>query len=100
MAGPKTRYEPTHSPAGYLNYHIATPHDPADLIALWSDGLFSPVASKLPQLVGSCNMDTCSGSCIHSGAMDFICLSYDYFALLDLISCPELFSDSGSQYYV
>ena len=33
-----------------------------------------------------CNMDTCSGSCIQSGAMDFICLSYDYFALLDLIS--------------
>ena len=32
--------------------------------------------------------------------MDFICLSYDYLALLDLISCPELFSDSGSQYYV
>src|SRR6201996_8220478 len=31
-----------------------------------------------------------------SGAMDFICLSFDYFALLDLISCPELFSDSGS----
>ena len=45
-------------------------------------------------------MDTCSGSCIQSGAMDFICLSYDYFALLDLISCPELFSDSCSQYYV
>ena len=44
----------------------------------------------------SCNMDTCSGSCIQSGAMDFLCLSYDYFALLDLISFPELFSDSGS----
>ena len=47
-----------------------------------------------------CNMDTCSGRCIQSGAMDFICLSYDYFPLLYLISCPELFSDSGSQYYV
>ena len=45
-------------------------------------------------------MGTCSGSCIQSGAMDFICVSYYYFALLDLISCPELFSDSGSQYYV
>ena len=44
-------------------------------------------------------MDTCSGSCIKSGAMDFICLSYDYLALLDLISCPELFCDFGSQYY-
>ena len=43
-----------------------------------------------------CNMDTCSGSCIHTGAMDFMCLSFDYFALLDLISCPELFTDSGS----
>ena len=43
-----------------------------------------------------CNMNTGSGSCIQSGAMDFICLSYDYFGLLDLISCPELFSDSGS----
>ena len=32
-----------------------------------------------------CNMDTCSGSCIQSGAMDFICLSFDYFALLELI---------------
>ena len=47
-----------------------------------------------------CNMDTCSGSCIQSGAMNFICLSYDYFALLDLISCPDLFSDSSRQYYV
>ena len=45
-------------------------------------------------------MDTCSGSCIQSGARDFIWLKYDYFALLDLILCPELFSDSGSQYYV
>ena len=41
-------------------------------------------------------MDACSGSCIQSRAMDSICLSYDYFALLDLNSCPELFSDSGS----
>ena len=47
-----------------------------------------------------CNKDTCSGSCIQSGAMDFICLSYDYFVLLDLISCLKLFSDSGSEYYV
>ena len=31
-------------------------------------------------------MDTCFGSCIQSGVMDFLCLSYDYFALLDLIS--------------
>ena len=45
-------------------------------------------------------MDTCSGSCIQSGAMDFICLSYDWFVLLDWISCPELFSDSGSEYCV
>ena len=45
-------------------------------------------------------MDTCSGSCIESGAMDFICLSCVYFALVDLISCPELFSDFGSRYYV
>ena len=30
-------------------------------------------------------MDTYSGSCILSGAMDFLCLSYDYFALPDLI---------------
>ena len=43
-----------------------------------------------------CNMGTCSGSCIQSGVMDCICLSFDYFALLDLNSCPELFSDSGS----
>ena len=35
--------------------------------------------------VTKCNMDTCSGSCIQSGAMDFICLSFDYFALLDLM---------------
>ena len=28
-----------------------------------------------------CNMDTCSGSCIQSGVIDIICLSYDYFAL-------------------
>ena len=41
-------------------------------------------------------MDTCSGSCIQSGAMDSNCLSFDYFALLDLISCLELFSDSSS----
>ena len=34
----------------------------------------------------NCDMDTCSGSCIQSGEMDFICLIYDYFALLDLIS--------------
>ena len=44
-----------------------------------------------------CNMDTCSSSCIHSVTMNFIGLSYDYFALLDWIWCPELFSDSGSQ---
>ena len=43
-----------------------------------------------------CNMDTCSGNCIQSGVMDFICLSYDSFVLLDLISWTELFSDSGS----
>ena len=47
-------------------------------------------------IMWECNMDTCSGSCIQSGVMDFICLSFDYVALLDLISCPELFSDSGS----
>ena len=41
-------------------------------------------------------MDTCSGSGIQSGAMDFICFKFDYFALLDLISCSELFSDCGS----
>ena len=45
-------------------------------------------------------MDTCSSSCTQSGGMDFNCLSYNYFALLDLIICPELLSDSGSQYYV
>ena len=45
-------------------------------------------------------MNTCSGSCISSEAMDFICLSYDYFALHDLILWPELFSDNGSKYYV
>ena len=47
-----------------------------------------------------CNMDRGSGSCIQRGAMDFICLRYDYFVFLDLISYPELFSDSGSSYYV
>ena len=32
--------------------------------------------------------------------MDFICLSYDYITLFELVSWPELFSDPGSQYYV
>ena len=50
--------------------------------------------------VNYCNMNTSSGSHIQSRVMEFICLSYDYFGLLDLISCPELFSDSSSQYYV
>ena len=59
-----------------------------------------PGAGRWQPSVGNCNMDICSGSCIQSGAMDFICLSYVNFALLDLISCPELFSDSGSQYYI
>ena len=47
-----------------------------------------------------CNMNTCSGSYIQSGAMDSIGLSFDYFVLFDLISFPELSSDSGSQCYV
>ena len=56
--------------------------------------------SHLPKSLWYCNMDTCSGSCMQSEAMDFICLSCVYVALLDLISCPELFSNSGSQYSV
>ena len=45
-----------------------------------------------------CNMDICSGSCSQNGAMNFICLSDDYLALPDLISCLELLSDSGNRY--
>ena len=32
--------------------------------------------------------------------MNFIGLTFEYFGILDWISCPELFSDSGTQYYV
>ena len=45
------------------------------------------VAGQSPEVgeesrVDQCNMDTCSVCCFKSGVMDFICLSYDYFALL------------------
>ena len=46
--------------------------------------------------LSECNMDACSGSCIQSGAIDFICLSYDYFVLLDLISCVTILGGRGS----
>ena len=43
-----------------------------------------------------CNMDTCSSSFIQSRAIDFHLFKLRVLALLDLISWPELFSDSGS----
>ena len=35
-------------------------------------------------------MDTCSDSCIQSEAIDFICLSYDYFASLGFDLMPGI----------